>query len=583
MRFFSLTLIFITLVVPVAIATNNQEKLSTQVVDRSAQQPDFDYYFAEALRQKHLGNTAESIDLFLKSYDINPTSAIVSFELGNLFLQQKADDMGFGYIKNAAELAPQNYFYQEKLALLYRSNGDFSQAIEVLERIQRLFPDKDEVLYELSQLYTQNGQHKKSIQKLDLLEKRIGLNKAITYDKAVQYVLLKNIKQAHKEIDAMLKKTPNDHTLWILKGDIEYERKKYGNAKKYFQKATDIQPESGYVYISWARYYEAIKDFSTSEEYLYKLFGAKDISFQDKMHYLEILTSYYSKRMDGIEKMHNLYTSLLESHPMEYVAHTAYAEFLLQQKLVPEAIEHFYTAALLHPSCLECWVYLLQYYTEKNENEKAYQIAKEAIEAVPSHPVLLFYSGMLALMNDQKEDALVQLLEMIKFTDYNEPNYAEMNAAAHAMLVDLYLIYKKDYPKALEQCDLALKLNPSNHVVMNNCAYTLALQNEQLERAEKLSAQSLEAEPMNVSYLDTYAYILFKQKRYETALFFIEKAMEYTKDGEKNAVVYERYGDILYFLGQQTKALEMWQKALELTQDATDTIKQKVNTKKYVE
>jgi len=232
MRFFSLTLIFITLVVPVAIATNNQEKLSTQVVNRLAQQPDFDYYFAEALRQKHLGNTAESIDLFLKSYDINPTSAIVSFELGNLFLQQKADDMGFGYIKNAAELAPQNYFYQEKLALLYRSNGDFSKAIEVLERIQRLFPDKDEVLYELSQLYTQNGQHKKSIQKLDLLEKRIGLNKAITYDKAVQYVLLKNIKQAHKEIDAMLKKTPNDHALWILKGDIEYERKKYGNAKK---------------------------------------------------------------------------------------------------------------------------------------------------------------------------------------------------------------------------------------------------------------------------------------------------------------------------------------------------------------
>ena len=41
---------------------------------------------------------------------------------------------------------------------------------------------------------------------------------------------------AQKEIDEMLKKTPNDHTLWILKGDIEYEKKKYGNAKKYFQK-----------------------------------------------------------------------------------------------------------------------------------------------------------------------------------------------------------------------------------------------------------------------------------------------------------------------------------------------------------
>lgn len=62
---------------------------------------------------------------------------------------------------------------------------------------------------------------------------------------------------------------------------------------------------------------------------------------------------------------------------------------------------------------------------------------------------------------------------------------------------------------------------------------------------------------MNVSYLDTYAYILFKQKRYRrTALFFIEKRWNIPKM-EKNAVVYERYGDILYFLGQQTKALEM--------------------------
>ena len=99
MRFFSLTLIFITLVVPVAIATNNQEKLSTKVVDRSANSPISIIILQKALRQKHLGNTAESIDLFLKSYDINPTSAIVSFELGNLFLQQKPMIWGLGISK----------------------------------------------------------------------------------------------------------------------------------------------------------------------------------------------------------------------------------------------------------------------------------------------------------------------------------------------------------------------------------------------------------------------------------------------------------------------------------------------------
>ncbi len=582
MRFFYITLLFLTLVFPFSIGASNQQNEGSSSVQQPIQSADFDYYFVEALRQKHAGNTAESIDLLLKSYDINPKSAIVSYELGNLFLQQNAKDMGFGYIKNAADLDPQNYFYQEKLAMLYRSNGDFAKAIDVLERIQLLFPDKDEVLYELAQLYTQTSQHKKSIQKLNQLEKRIGLNKSVTFDKATQHVLLKEFKQAHKEIDAMIKKTPNDHTLWILKGDIEYDRKKYASAKKYFQKATEISPESGYVYISWARYYEAMKDFQQSEEFLYKLFGARDISFSDKMRYVEMLSAYFTSK-NAPHKISEIYTSLLQSHPMEFSVHAAYAEFLIQQDLLPEAISHLYTAALLEPSCLECWLYLLQYYSNSKDDATAYKIAKEAVEAIPSNPVVLFYAGMIAIVMDEKEESLTYILEMLKNTDYTDENYTEMNAAAHALLVDLYLMHKKDYAKAIDACEVALTLNPSNHIVMNNCAYTFALQNEQLERAEKLSSKSLEFEPMNVSYLDTYAFVLFKQKKYDIALFFIEKAIEYNKAGEEKAVIYERYGDILYFLNKQETALEMWKKALELTKETNELLEQKIKTKMYVE
>jgi predicted Zn-dependent protease len=438
------------------------------------------------------------------------------------------------------------------------------------------------VLYELAQLYTQTSQHKKSIQKLNQLEKRIGLNKSVTYDKATQHVLLKEFKQAHKEIDAMIKKTPNDHTLWILKGDIEYDRKKYASAKNFFQKATEISPESGYVYISWARYYEAMKDFQQSEEFLYKLFGARDISFSDKMRYVEMLSAYFANK-NVPHKINEIYASLLQSHPMEFSVHAAYAEFLIQQDLLPEAISHLYTAALLEPSCLECWLYLLQYYSNSNDDATAHQIAKEAVEAIPTNPVILFYAGMISLVKDEKEESLSYILEMVKNTNYSDSTLTEINATAHALLVDLYLIDKKNYPKAVEACEMALTLNPANPIVLNNCAYVFALQNEQLDRAEQLSSKSLEYEPMNVSFLDTYAYILFKQQRYEIALFFIEKAIEYNKAGEENAVIFERYGDILYFLNKQETALEMWGKALELTKDTNELLEQKINTKKYVE
>lgn len=293
---------------------------------------EFNYFFVEAIRQKNAGNIPQSIDLFIKAYDINPRSAIVSFELGKLFLLQNNPDMGFSYIKNAAELDSTNFFYQESLGQLYIAKNKTAEAIAVYQNIARLFPDKDEILYDLGRLYAQQKEYKKAIAAYDKFEKRIGVNKSLSYEKVQLYVQMKNYKQAHREVDNLIERFPSDHTLWIMKGDLEMETSDLDDAFEDYQKALALAPESGYVFISLTGYYEKTNQMDEAEKCLFKIFEAKDITFSDKSRFLENILHYYENKPDGTEKINKVYLSIVDSEPTEYQAHLNYATFLIPRK-----------------------------------------------------------------------------------------------------------------------------------------------------------------------------------------------------------------------------------------------------------
>lgn len=61
---------------------------------------------------------------------------------------------------------------------------------------------------------------------------------------------------------------------------------------------------------------------------------------------------------------------------------------------------------------------------------------------------------------------------------------------------------------------------------MNNYAYYLSEMEIQLDKAEEMISNVIQLEPSNATYLDTYAWVLFKRGKYMEALFIIEQAME---------------------------------------------------------
>ena len=125
---------------------------------------------------------------------------------------------------------------------------------------------------------------------------------------------------------------------------------------------------------------------------------------------------------------------------------------------------------------------------------------------------------------------------------------------------------------------------PNDLMGLNNYAYILAEDNADLDKAEAMSKKTVEKEPLQSMYLDTYAYILMKKGLLTYAKFYIEQALEYMKS-DPDAVIVEHYGDILFKLGDVNGALEQWKRSYSMEREGADKekLKQKIEKKQYVE
>jgi Tfp pilus assembly protein PilF len=79
--------------------------------------------------------------------------------------------------------------------------------------------------------------------------------------------------------------------------------------------------------------------------------------------------------------------------------------------------------------------------------------------------------------------------------------------------------------------------------LLNNLAWNLCIHGGDLTRAEELSRTTIMAEPRNPVFLDTYAWILYHLGEYETAWFYIQRAMD-NQTEETTKEIREHYKSI---------------------------------------
>ncbi|UKI39855.1 MAG: tetratricopeptide repeat protein [Alistipes putredinis] len=137
--------------------------------------------------------------------------------------------------------------------------------------------------------------------------------------------------------------------------------------------------------------------------------------------------------------------------------------------------------------------------------------------------------------------------------------------------------------KAFAYYEKALRYDADNAMTLNNYAYYLSENGEQLEKALAMSERSNALSKSNPTYLDTRAWILYKLGRAAEAKPLMQQAL--SLDRSSSAVLLVHYGDILDALGDRFMAVTYWKRAKEVWLRRCgnrQTHRQKMKTKKII-
>ena len=93
-----------------------------------------------------------------------------------------------------------------------------------------------------------------------------------------------------------------------------------------------------------------------------------------------------------------------------------------------------------------------------------------------------------------------------------------------------------------------------------------------------MSRKTIEAEPDNPTYLDTYGWILFLMGKPEEAKPHFKHAMLY--GGKESAVILDHYAEVLFALGEYDRAMVYWNQALKKNDGQIPDLEERVKIRR---
>ena len=536
----------------------------------------FDYYFYEGLKQKDNQQYDQAIETFRLCLAIDSLDAGAQSELGLMYSAMGFDGPALQCLEKAVRIDPSNWWYNAQLISMYSDAKNWKRAIELTNNLQKLYPDKDDVYSMLATFYKQTREYDKAIAAYDHLESLVGINETTTFEKFQLYILSNKPQKGVAEIDKLVNKFPTESRYKVLRGDIFMQQKMPEKAYEIYQNVLKDDPQNAYVYVSLSEYYKSTNQPDKALESIVTALKTEQLDVDTKV---DILGQYVERLVQDSTKFvetESLFKLLIDRYPMEEKVHGYYATFLQYQKRNDEAVSEFETMLNINPKNEQTWMRLIQINTIDKKFSQVLTVTKRAMESLPKLAIWYFYKGIAQFQLEDYKGSLATYKAGLPLITNEQTT---LKSDFYAQIADIY--YKQQMKdSAFAAYDKALVINPLNVMVMNNYAYYLSLEKTDLKKAERMSAKTIEIEPKNSTYLDTYAWILYQEANYFLAKFHIERAIDNLPKDEDPGVILEHYGDILWMSGaeNEAKALEVWQKSYD-SGNKTEELKQKITNK----
>ncbi len=557
MQKYILQFVFILITILSACHSNKNTSTNTQrnnVRLSENLQLEFDRTFYNANKEKMLGNSEQAANLFSRCLQINEKSGSANYELAYIYYKQQRMTECNLFAKRAAELEPNNIWYCDLYAQVLVNKKEYEKAAVVYKSITTQHPSKKEFYDEEAAIYIILNKLDKTIEVYDRMEAQFGVTEEIINNKRQVYLKDNKLDKAAKEVDKLIKLHPEDARYYGMMAEMYMANNQPQKAYSYLQKALVADSNNVNVHLALSDYYRSNKEYDKAFVEIKKTFASPNLDVDTKM---KVLLNYYSATEKQDAKLKQQANELIEvmkvTHPKDARSYFIAGDFLYRDKKLKEAVVEFENGLKYDKEKFPAWNQTIVIYSELQDYNNMLRESNEALELFPNQTALFLYKGVANMQLKSYKEAITALKQGASITVDNDPLLTNF----YMYLGDSYHA-DNDHKNSDDSYDKALKLDPNNIYVLNNYAYYLSERAEKLELAEEMSAKTLKLEPTIANYQDTYAWILYKQKKYTDALIWQQKAIA---GSSPSAVMQEHLGDIYYQLNEPEKALEYWNMA----------------------
>ena len=545
----------------------------------------YDAFFLDAICQQEKGNLDAAFDLLTHCVEIDSTRSEAYFYLSRYYTYLKDKDKALAYSEKAAQLEPDNETYQETLANNYISRGKYGRAIDAMERLYSMNSDREDVLSMLVQLYEQQADYEGAVRTLSRLEILEGKSERLSVAKSELFTRKGDKKAAINEMKQLADQYPNDQNYRCLYANTLYMNGQQKKALAIYADVLKKEPDNRGAQMAMLSHFNEAGDSVQAHVWLERILLNKNATTEDRVMLLRQVIGESEEHGGDSTQVLRLFHRVLNTPQADADLAIFCATYMHLKKMPNDSISPVLEHALaLEPTNASARLQLVGYAWQAEDRDRVIALCQDARQYNPDEMAFYYYQGIAYYQKEQLDQALNAFQNGIGvITAQSDP----------AIVSDFYavmgdILHQKGLAReAFMAYDSCLVWKDDNIGCLNNYAYYLSELGEQLDKAEQMSYRTIKAEPKNATYLDTYAWILFMQKRYSEAKIYIDQTLQ--NDTDTSAVLLEHAGDIYYHTGAVEEAVSYWQQALERASDNSElkgerkqVLIRKIKLKKYL-
>lgn len=501
-------------------------------------------HFVQGIDYEENGELEKALEEYRQVLNVDPGQVELALRVAALLVRDDEYPDAIDVLKDAVKARPSAAEPYLQLAFIYAKYlRKIDQAIEFANKAIALNPQSIDGYQRLFEIHIASGDEKRALEALDRAAKLQSANPSfwIKLGRLYSSVFLKPDAQPSPEQTARLNSV-------------------YRTAATKGQDDNAILKEAGDYFAATQQIKEALPLYLRVLE-----LKPDDANVREKLAAAFVLTNQRSRAVETLE-------AIIKEHPEKYQPYELLAQLhddegrsLMRANQADAAEAEFKKAAanyeqslLINPNHAVTYLRLAELLLAPlKQSDRAVALLKDARRRYPDAPEFAYYLAIALREAKNAKESVVTFEEALNEAQNTNPDiltarfYVDYGAAAEQTGL---------YEKAADLFRKAIAMDPANAAEpYNYLGYMWAEQNSHLDEAEDAVKRALQLDPGNGAYLDSMAWVQYRQGKFDQALENLKRAVQNLT--REDAVVFEHLGDVYLKLNRTPQAIEAWQKA----------------------